>query len=170
MTASTSSPAKHLPPWLALIGFLLLCYAVAAIGALSTASSIPTWYAALVKPTFNPPNSIFGPVWTLLYTLMAIAAWLIWRIPRNGPEACRRRKALLLFYLQLTLNFLWTPVFFYLHQLLIALVIILLLWIAILVTTLRFWPLNRLAGALMLLYLAWVTLATLLTFELFLPN
>ena len=76
MTASTPSPAKQLPPWLALIGFLLLCYAVAAIGALSTASSIPTWYAALVKPTFNPPNSIFGPVWTLLYTLMAIAAWL----------------------------------------------------------------------------------------------
>ena len=98
---------------------------------------------------------------------MAIAAWLIWRIPAVAPFTCHRSKALILFYIQLTLNFIWTPVFFYTHQLLAALAIILLLWIAVLITTIRFWPLNRLAGILMLPYLAWVTFAALLNYELF---
>jgi len=165
---TTAAPTtSHTPSWLALVLFLLLCYAVAAIGAIFTAPSIPTWYAALVKPSFNPPNWIFAPVWTILYGLMAIAAWLIWRIPAVAPVTCHRRKALILFYIQLTLNFIWTRVFFSTHQLLAALIIIILLWIAIVITTIRFWPLNRLAGILMLPYLAWVTFAGLLNYELF---
>lgn len=167
MTIAATPPARQTPPWIALLFFLIVCYAVAGMGALFSTSSIPTWYAALAKPSFNPPNWIFGPVWTVLYGLMALAAWLIWRVPQAAPYSCHRRKALILFAIQLTLNFLWTPVFFYAHQLLIALVIIVLLWIAILITASRFWSLSRIAAALMLPYLAWVTFATLLNYQLF---
>jgi benzodiazapine receptor len=166
-TPSSSLPSKQTPSWLALLTFLFVCYAVAAIGALSTASSLPTWYAALTKPSFNPPNWIFAPVWATLYGLMAIAAWLIWRTTQSGSRAFYRREALLLFAIQLTLNFLWTPVFFYFHHLLSGLLLIVLLWAAILFTTLRFWQLNRLAGALMLPYLAWVSFAAVLNYALF---
>jgi benzodiazapine receptor len=166
-TTHTSLSAKQPSPWPALIGFLILCCAVAAAGALITAPSIPTWYAALAKPAFNPPNWLFDPVWIILYTLMAIAAWRIWSLPKTGPVACYRRKALLLFGIQLTLNFLWAPAFFYAHQILIALIINVLLAIAILITTLRFWRIDRIAGALMLPYLAWVVFAATLNYALF---
>jgi tryptophan-rich sensory protein len=160
MTTATNS-GKRLKPWQALVGFLAACYAVSAIGTLSTIASIPTWYAALNKPSFNPPNWIFGPVWTILYTLMAIAAWLVWRTPGSR----RRTAALWLFAIQLVLNFLWTPVFFHFHAIAAALAIIVLLWLAILVTTMRFWPLSRSAGWMMLPYLAWVGFAAALNFE-----
>lgn len=146
----------------ALLSILVLCYAVAALGALSTAPSIPTWYANLNKPSFNPPNYLFAPVWTALYGLMAVAAWLVWRTPREGPTASRRLDGLMLFALQLILNALWTPIFFSLHKLLAALIVILFLWIAILLTTIRFWQLKPLAGALLLPYLAWVAFAAAL--------
>lgn len=146
----------------ALLSILVLCYAVAALGALSTAPSIPTWYANLNKPSFNPPNYLFAPVWTALYGLMAVAAWLVWRTPREGPTASRRLDGLMLFALQLILNALWTPIFFSLHKLLAALIVILFLWIAILLTTVRFWQLKPLAGALLLPYLAWVAFAAAL--------
>ena len=146
----------------ALLSILVLCYAVAALGALSTAPSIPTWYANLNKPSFNPPNYLFAPVWTALYGLMAVAAWLVWRTPREGSTASRRLDGLMLFALQLILNALWTPIFFSLHKLLAALIVILFLWIAILLTTIRFWQLKPLAGALLLPYLAWVAFAAAL--------
>jgi tryptophan-rich sensory protein len=145
---------------LTLTALLLLCYAVAAVGALSTASAIPTWYAALQKPSFNPPNWIFAPVWTVLYTLMAIAAWRIWKQP--GTPSAQRRTALVAFYVQLALNFCWTPIFFKHHQIQLALIVILALWVAILVTLRLFWRICPLAGGLLLPYLAWVSFATAL--------
>ena len=155
---------------LALLGFFLLCYAVAGFGAVFTASSIPTWYAALAKPGFNPPNSLFAPVWTILYGLMAIAAWLVWRTPPASTRSHGRVSSLVLFGIQLFLNALWTPVFFRLHLLLPALIIIVGLWFFILFATLRFWTVNRIAAALMLPYLAWVGFASALNFEIYRLN
>ena len=174
----TSRPSARTHSILALIGLLLLCYAVAALGAVSTAPSIPTWYAALAKPSFNPPNTLFAPVWTALYGLMAIAAWLVWRIPKDNPHTSYRqsgrqsgrRSGLALFAVQLLLNALWTPVFFHFHQLLPALVIIACLDIAILLTTLRFWKVDRVAALLMLPYLAWVSFATALNYQIYRLN
>lgn len=153
-----SAPAHAI---LALIGFLLLCYAVAGLGTLSTAPAIPTWYASLAKPSFNPPNGIFAPVWTALYGLMAIAAWLVWR---TRPGSLRSR-ALLLFAVQLLLNALWTPTFFHFHLLLAALIVIVCLWVAILACIVSFWRLDAFAAVLMLPYLAWVGFATALNYE-----
>jgi len=138
------------------------------MGAYLTAPAIPTWYAALTKPAFNPPNWIFTPVWTILYTLMAVTAWIVWRTrPDSRPDAfttldARRVDALMAFYVQLALNFFWTPAFFYFHQLLTAAIIILLLWIAIALTIVLFWRVRPIAGALLLPYLAWVSFATAL--------
>ena len=134
---------------------------MAAVGTLSAVHSIPTWYAYLHKPAFNPPNWIFGPVWTILYGLMAVAAWLVWRTPKSHS----RTDAVMLFGTQLTFNFLWTPAFFHFHATGLALVIIMLLWLAILLTALRFWRLSHLAAGLMVPYLAWVTFATVLNVE-----
>jgi translocator protein len=160
-TQDISSPPRS---WLALPGFLLLCYAVAAVGAYATAPDIPTWYAALTKPSFNPPNWIFAPVWTILYTLMALAAWLVWRTIPDAltTQGSRRVDALVSFYVQLALNFLWTPIFFHFHQLLAAAIIILLLWLAIALTIILFWRVRPFAGAILIPYLAWVSFATAL--------
>jgi benzodiazapine receptor len=154
-------------PIVALLGFLTVCYAVAALGALATAPSIATWYAALAKPGFNPPNWIFAPVWTTLYGFMAIAAWLVWKTPRKDSRAASRLSALTLFGIQLLLNAVWTPVFFHYHQLLEALVVILALLVAILLTTLSFWKISRFAAALMLPYLAWVAFAAALNYQIY---
>ena len=96
------------PHWLALAGFLAVTFLVAGISAAFTAPAIPTWYAALAKPSFNPPNEVFGPVWTLLYFMMAVAAWLVWK----RPSSRLRSSALLLFWIQLALNFAWSLIFF----------------------------------------------------------
>lgn len=124
------------------------------------------WYAQLKKPLWNPPGWIFGPVWTALYIMMAIAAWLIWR--SGGFSA--RRKALMLFLLQLLLNAAWSPLFFGLHQPALAFVEIVLLWLAILATLLVFWKVQRRAGVLLLPYLAWVSFAAVLNFTLWQLN
>jgi benzodiazapine receptor len=165
-TRTTSTTSRSL---IVLVCFFLACYGVAALGAFS-ASSIPTWYAALTKPSFNPPNWIFAPVWTTLYGFMAIAAWLVWRTPDVGPDAEFRQSGLVFFAVQLFLNALWTPVFFYFHQILLGLIVILCLWIAILVTTHRFWKAERFAAGLMIPYLLWVTFASALNFEIYRLN
>jgi len=143
-----------------LILWLALCYGAAFLGSLATDPAIPTWYAGLNKPPFTPPNWLFGPVWTLLYTLMGIAAWLVWR---------RRAEwqvwpALLFFCLQLALNVLWSFLFFGLHNPGLALVDITALGLLILATTAAFWPISRAAGVLMLPYLAWVGFAAVLNY------
>jgi translocator protein len=170
LISSTRNDDVPAQPLAALLGFVLVCYAVAAVGALATVPAIPTWYAALAKPSFNPPNWIFAPVWTTLYGLMAIAAWLVWRTPKAGPHAASRIAGLNLFSVQLLLNAVWTPIFFHYHQLLTALVVILCLVVAITLTTLRFWKVDRLAASLMIPYLAWVTFATALNYQIYRLN
>lgn len=136
-------------------GWLLLCFVAAAVGALFMPGE---WYAALNKPAWNPPGWIFGPVWTALYAMMAVAAWLVWK--RGGLAA--QRRPLGLFLTQLALNALWTPLFFGLRQPGVAFAEIILLWLAILATLLAFRPVSRAAAWLLAPYLAWVSFAAVL--------
>ncbi len=151
---------------IALVGWFVLCFAVAGISSIFTAPSLPTWYAALAKPPLNPPNLLFGPVWTLLYTLMAIAAWIVWK---TRPSPCRRR-GLRLFCVQLGLNFLWSWIFFGRHQIGTAFADIVVLWAAILLTLLTFKKMSMTAAWLLVPYLAWVTFAGYLNFAMWRMN
>jgi translocator protein len=137
---------------LALSGWLMLTFAAATMGGFFLPGE---WYARLQKPPWNPPSWIFGPVWTVLYTAMAIAAWLVWK--RGGFAA--QRAALTLFLLQLLFNVLWSPLFFGLHHPGLAFADLLLLWLALLGTVPAFWRAHRIAGAMLVPYLAWVTFA-----------
>ena len=145
---------------IALIGFLTACFAVAGLGSvITTAQTISGgWLETLDKPFFSPPSWLFGPVWTILYFLIAISGWLVWR--QSGFSGAR--VAMLLFFGQLALNFLWTAIFFGLRAPGLALVEIVILWGAILLTALTFRSLSRLAAVLLLPYLAWVTFAAVL--------
>ena len=141
-----------------LFGFIALCLAVAAIGGAVTASSVGTWYAGLTKPAFNPPDWIFGPVWTALYLMTAVAAWRVWRT--QGPAGARA--ALGAWAVQLALNLGWSFLFFGARMIGAALIEIVLLLAAILATLVCFWRIDRLAGVLLVPYAAWVGFATLL--------
>ncbi len=150
---------------LALIAFLAIAFAVAAFGALSTTTAVDGWYADAAKAPWTPPNAVFGPVWAALYTLMSVAAWLIWR----RRERAGARPALRWYVAQLVLNAVWTPVFFGLYPLLgtaalwIAFAIIVALDAAVLITILAFRPVSRLAAWLLVPYLLWAAYATTLT-------
>ncbi len=143
---------------LGLVGFLAACLTVSALGGAATATSVGTWYQALQKPVFNPPDWVFAPVWTTLYILMAIAAWRVWR---RGPSQDTRR-ALMVFAVQLALNLGWSIVFFGFRQIGLALVEVVVLLAAIIATTTLFWRVDRLAGALFIPYGLWVAYASLL--------
>ncbi|MDD2793048.1 MAG: tryptophan-rich sensory protein [Sediminibacterium sp.] len=132
---------------------------VGSLGGLLTIAEIPTWYAALNKPSFNPPNSIFGPVWTLLYTLMGIALFLVWKLPASAE----RNRALIIFGVQFAFNFCWSLIFFRFHLIGAALVEIILMWGCILLTILFFWKQSRTAALLLVPYIFWVSFATILT-------
>ena len=138
------------------VGWLVLTFGAAALGARFLPDE---WYRQLNKPTWNPPNSIFAPVWTVLYLLMAVAAWLVWR--RYGINGALL--PLTLFGVQLLLNAAWTWLFFGLHRIRDALIDIIVLWFVILTTLISFWKLEPLAGVLLVPYLAWVSFATVLT-------
>ncbi|HNX68335.1 MAG TPA: tryptophan-rich sensory protein [Candidatus Omnitrophota bacterium] len=146
---------------------LVLCQGAGMVGAVYTIPAIPGWYAQLQKPFFSPPNWIFGPVWTLLFTLMAIAAYLVWSKGLGEPAV---RKALVSFLLQLALNSLWCFLFFGLRSPLYGLAEILLLWAMILVTILQFFRISRPAGWLLIPYLLWVSFATSLNLGIFILN
>ena len=148
--------------WKALALFVVGALAIGGLGGLATASSVTTWYATLHKPGFTPPNAVFGPAWTLLYVLMAISAWRVWRRP--GPEPAQRT-ALRLWALQLALNFAWSFLFFGLRAPAVALVEVLILLVAIAATLAASWRVDRVAGLLLAPYLAWTAFASLLTFE-----
>lgn len=149
---------------LVLVAFLVISFAVAALGTVATLNNVNGWYATATKVPWNPPNAIFGPVWTVLYTVMSVSAWLVWR------ERVRRnvRPALVAYVVQLVLNAVWTPVFFGLYPaagtpaLWIGLIIIVALDVAVLVTMLRWWKVRRLAAILLIPYWAWVLFATTL--------
>ena len=144
-----------------LVVSLLVCFAAAAIGGFATQQA-PEFYAALSRPAWAPPAWLFGPVWTLLYALMAIAAWLVWK--RRGFAGAR--SAFVLFSIQLALNAVWSWLFFAWQRGLFAQIEILVLLVFIALTIVAFWRVQPVAGALMLPYLAWVTYATALTFAL----
>jgi translocator protein len=148
---------------LVLLGFVAVCLAAGALGGAVTAPAIPGWYAGLVKPSFNPPNWLFAPVWTALYLLMAIAAWLVWR---RGNA----RTPLMLFALQLVLNSIWSLLFFGLHRVDLALLDIVLLLGTIVATAVAFRPRSAVAALLLAPYLAWVSFATVLNFAIWRLN
>lgn len=151
----SSSFAKHLP---GLAAWLFLCLATGAVGAIASASA-GQFYAQLIRPAWAPPGWLFAPVWSALYVLMGVAAWLVWR--SHGLRGAR--VPLVLFVVQLALNGLWTWLFFVWRQGGLAFVEIILLWLLIVVVTMGFWRLKPMAGVLLLPYLAWVTFASALT-------
>jgi translocator protein len=139
---------------ISLVVSLIVCFAAAFVG---TRYLPDEWFKSLKKPSWNPPNWLFAPVWTLLYALMAIAAWLVWQ--QAGLNAAL---VLALFVIQLVLNSAWTWIFFGLHRLDRAFVDIVVLWVLIAATLIGFWQVNPLAGLLLLPYLAWVSFASFL--------
>lgn len=145
---------------LVLAGLILLTFCAPLAGMFSPPGE---WYASLSKPAWNPPGWIFGPVWTLLYVMMAVAAWLVWK--RDGW-----RQALWLYVVQLGFNAAWTPMFFGAQQIGWAFAVIVALWLAILVTLLAFLRVSKAAGWLLVPYLAWVTFAAFLNFTLWRMN
>jgi benzodiazapine receptor len=149
-----------------LAGFVLLCLALSALGGLATSSSVGTWYQTLAKPSFNPPDWVFAPVWTTLYIFMAIAGWRVWRTPNSQL----RTHALRVFYVQLALNLLWSFLFFGMQAIGLALVEIIALLVAIVVTTVLLWRIDRPAGILFLPYSMWVAFASLLNSALWVLN
>jgi tryptophan-rich sensory protein len=144
--------------WIGLLFWIALCFAVAGIGGSWTSGEVNGWYRTLARPSFAPPNRVFGPVWSVLYALMAVAVWRVWLA---GP-AQARTWALVLFLLQLALNLAWSWIFFHRHAIGMALVEVVLLWVAIGATTLAFERVAPLAAWLMAPYLAWVGFATAL--------
>ncbi|MGI9241216.1 MAG: TspO/MBR family protein [Verrucomicrobiales bacterium] len=148
-----------MPFWSKLILSVITIEILGGLGAAVTASQITEWYAGLTKPPGTPPNWLFGPVWTSLYAMVGGAFALVWHRAKAGP---RKRTAMLWFGAQLVLNLAWTPVFFGLHRLFLALVIIVALWCAITITIAQFRKLQPLAAALMIPYLLWVSYATYL--------
>jgi len=149
-----------------LIAFVALCLGIAGIGGAITATSVGSWYQALAKPSFNPPDWAFAPVWTALYIMMGIAGWRIWRTAgfRGG------RAALSAFAVQLALNLGWSFAFFGLRSIAAGLVEIAVLFLAIVVTAVLFWRLDRAAGLLFAPYIAWVAFAALLNTALWVLN
>ncbi|HRB29192.1 MAG TPA: tryptophan-rich sensory protein [Nitrosomonas sp.] len=141
-----------------LVGWLLVVFAAAAIGGFASASA-GEFYRELVRPSWAPPGWLFGPVWSVLYLLMGVAAWLVWRA-RGFASA---RSALLAFVLQLAANAFWSWLFFVWRQGGLAFAEILVLWVLILVTIGLFWRVSRVAASLLLPYLAWVSFASVLT-------
>lgn len=165
MSITSESPQPR--RWGVLILLLLVVFAVSAVGSWVTLPKIPTWYAGLVKPSFNPPSWLFGPVWTALYAGMAVAAWRVWTA---GGDDAERQLALALFWVQLALNAIWSPIFFGLERPGVALVVILAMWLAIAATMVRFFRIDRLAGWLFVPYLCWVSFATVLNGAIFWLN
>ncbi len=145
----------------------MACLTAGAIGSIFTRSAVTTWYATLGKPAFSPPNWLFAPVWTLLYILMGIAAFLVWR---KGLGNRQVRSALIVFLIQLILNTLWSMVFFGLESPLFGLVVISVLWVVILVTVIQFFKISRAASILLWPYLLWVTFAAVLNSSIWLLN
>lgn len=144
--------------YIKLILSVLLCLSVGAISGIATASSVKTWYVTLEKPVFNPPNYLFGPVWTILYILMGISLYLIMQSPKNEI----RKKAITIFIIQLVLNFCWSFLFFKFNLLGISFAEIILIWISILFMIITFYKIDKKAALLQIPYLLWVSFASVL--------
>ncbi|WP_127542694.1 TspO/MBR family protein [Actinoplanes sp. OR16] len=154
MTSHVMRSGRHVSPWLALAGFGAAAAAAALIGGLGVAGTASE-YQSLEQPPWAPPSWLFGPVWTVLYAMIAVSGWLVWR--RTGWSS-----ALNWYAAQLVLNAIWTPIFFGAGQYGLALIDIVVLWVLIGVTIVKFRPISKVAAGLLVPYLLWVTYATAL--------
>lgn len=150
-----------------LVAAILVCQVAGFIGSFFTAPSIPAWYASIEKPAFTPPNWVFAPVWTTLFVLMGISLYLVWD---RGFERKDVKFAVYVFGVQLFLNILWSLLFFGLQNPLLALIEIVLLWIAILVNIVFFYRISKRAGVLLIPYIVWVSLAAFLNYGVWVLN
>lgn len=150
-----------------LIVSIVFCQCAGLIGAVFTSTAIPSWYVTLNKPFFTPPNWLFAPVWITLYTLMGVAAFFIWR---QGFQDRQVQRALSIFGVQLILNALWSAAFFGLQSPLAGLIVIVILWLAIVLTILKFFPISKTAGLLIMPYILWVSFAAVLNVAIVLLN
>ena len=162
-----SSPVSSRASLLGLAGFLVTCLGVSWIAAWATSTSVGSWYPTLAKPDFTPPDEVFGPVWVPLYIMMALAGWRVWR---KAGFSGAGRTALVLFAVQLAFNLIWSVLFFGLQRIDAALIDIGLLWLAIAATIVAFWRVDGFAAVLLLPYLAWVSFAALLNYEIWRLN
>lgn len=149
-----------------LLIFILLCLAVEILASYLTNQSVSTWYLTLEKPWWNPPGWVFGPVWTILYLMIAFSGWLIYK----AKPSYRRSTALVFYGGQLILNFFWSFFFFFLKSPILGLIDILLLSLLIILTIINAWPVRRLAAILLIPYLIWVMYATTLNVAIWLLN
>lgn len=152
---------------LKLIGSIVICQLAGIIGAVFTGPAIQSWYITLNKPSFNPPNWVFGPVWTILYLLMGISLFLVWK-KYSGDQGIKI--ALAIFFFQLILNTTWSILFFGMRNPMAGLIEIVVLWIAILLTILSFYKISITASMLLIPYILWVSFASVLNFYLWRLN
>lgn len=148
------------------MGCILLTLAVGGVSGFATVKEINGWYGTLIKPSFNPPNYLFGPVWTCLYLLMGVSLYIIIKAPKTPA----RSKAITIFAAQLVLNFCWSIIFFSYHTVGWALAEIILMWIMILWMIIAFYRISKTAAFIQLPYIAWVSFATVLNTALFYLN
>lgn len=146
---------------------ILIPFIIAALGGLLTANSVDTWYPGLQKPAFNPPNWLFGPVWSILFLLIGISAYLIWR---KKEQIMHFPRTVALYFIQLVLNLLWSFLFFYSHLIGAALIEIFALLVSIVVNGLVFYRIDKTAGLLFIPYFLWVSFASFLTYSIFMLN
>ena len=139
---------------------LSTCLLVGYLSGMVTRESITTWYPSLIKPSFNPPNWVFAPVWTILYIMMGVAGGMVWNILEQDSENVK--KAFTFFIIQLALNAAWSVIFFYFHNPFLALIEIILFWLIIFETYIQFKKIDKTAGLLFIPYIAWVSFATIL--------
>jgi benzodiazapine receptor len=154
MAAPSPTPLQSA---IAAAGFLILCLGIPALSGVATASGLDAWYANLEKPFFNPPNAVFAPVWTALYIMIAMSGWRLWRV-----DGFADRPAFAIYGFQLLLNLAWPFLFFGAQMVGAAFIEILVLWVAIVWNIAVFWKRDRMAGALLAPYLAWVSFAAVL--------
>lgn len=150
-----------------LITSIGICLSAGLVGSIFTIKSITTWYALLNRPAFAPPNWLFGPVWTILYVLMGISLFLVWQ---KSPSDKKVGRSLILFFVHLIFNAAWSIVFFGLHQILLALLVILFLWLLIVAVIFNFYKISKAAAYLLVPYLYWVTFASVLNYSFWLLN
>lgn len=156
----------NISKYVTLIICILLPLIIGSLSGLANAGSINTWYAQLNKPSFNPPGYLFGPVWTILYLLMGVSFYLVWK----APDGRMRDYALIIFGIQMVLNFAWSFIFFYFHQPGWALVDIIALWVFIVAMIFIFYRINKVAALIQIPYLLWVSFATVLNAAIWLLN
>ena len=152
---------------LAFIISIAITLGVGALGGWATAQSVKTWYPTLNKPSFNPPNWLFAPVWTTLYVLIGIAAYLVWT---KRDQIVHFPRTVAIYLIQLMLNLAWSFIFFYLHEVGFALAEIILLLIITVVNGLMFYKINKWAGLIFIPYILWVSFASFLTYNILILN